>query len=295
VSAGGCTSKRRIGMGVSETIVAAMIGAAATVTTALFQLFGAIRSRSKVDPKPRRGNTMRSTLAIFALMVASAAGGFLYSELLKQRHSEDIRAMRTEIRELKQELKQELAAANGAHEQADPAPFAPAPAPAPASAVSAPMLHAANVVTENTSAESIAYVPACRAHAIGAQCEESDAQRIALCGTIPSYAEIRSLEVFVQPDAIQDPWEEHRVLFEQDLGGAKFTGKSFEYAQGIEQKAVCVNFMHWSSEHPHIARLLVHYGFGPAQPALIPDTSFDELEPQAPVEMPAVIAGPIRE
>src|SRR5512138_407517 len=58
-------------MGVSETIIAAMIGAMATVTTALFQLFGAIRGRSKVDTsKPKRGMTLRSVLAMFALMVA---------------------------------------------------------------------------------------------------------------------------------------------------------------------------------------------------------------------------------
>ncbi len=273
-------------MGVSETIVAAMIGAAATMTTALFQLFGAFRSRNKVDTKPKRGNTMRSTFAIFALMVASAAGGFLYSELLKQRHSEDIRAMREELKELKKELKQELAAANSLREEEDSEPLAPALASA------APALHHASATAEQSSAESVAYVPACRAQIVGAQCQESDAQRIALCGTVPSYAEVRAIELFVQPDAVQDPWDEHRVLFEQDLGGAKFTGKTFEYAQGLEQKAVCVNFMHWSSEHPHIARLLVQYGFGPALPTLIPDGSFDELEPTA---APAVIAGPIRE
>ena len=89
-------------MGVSETIVAAMIGAMATMTTALFQIFGAFRAKTKVDAKPRRGGTLRSVFAIFALMVASAAGGFLYSELLKQRHSEDIRAMRLELKELKE-------------------------------------------------------------------------------------------------------------------------------------------------------------------------------------------------
>lgn len=279
-------------MGVSETIVAAMIGAMATVTTALFQLFGAFRARGKSDSsKPKRGVTLRSILAVFALMVASAAGGFLYSELLKQRHSEDIRAMRQELKELKNELKQELTAA--ARSTPATSMFAAQdPAPAP----SEPRAQTVRLDSEPSSAESVAYVPACRADVVGTECEESDAQRIALCGTIPSYAEVRAIELFVQPDAVQDPWEEHRVLFEQDLGGAKFTGKSFEYAQGMEQRAVCVNFMHWSSQHPHIARLLVAYGFGPAEPAPLPDTSFDELEPTTvSTTTPAVIAGPIRE
>jgi hypothetical protein len=279
-------------MGVSETIIAAMIGAMATVTTALFQLFGAIRGRSKVDTsKPRRGMTLRSIMAVFALMVASAAGGFLYSELLKQRHSEDIRAMRQELKELKSELKQELAEAAIARASAAPQGTASAD-PAPATTAS---MQPAHLETTEQRAESVAYVPACRSQVVGAQCGESEAQRIALCGTIPSYAQVRAIELFVQPDAVQDPWEEHRVLFEQDLGGAKFTGKSFEYAQGTESKAVCVNFMHWSSEHPHIARLLVGYGFGSPEPEPLPDMSFDALEPTTLPPPPAVIAGPIRE
>jgi hypothetical protein len=257
-------------MGVSETIVAAMIGAIATVTTALFQIFGAFRAKGKVEAKPRRGTALRSTLAVMALMVASAAGGFLYSELLKQRHSEDIRAMRQELRELK-----DLTAAATRTKEPTSA-MAAAPAPPPDTSI-----RPASFEAEGSVAESVVYVPACRAQIVGAQCQEVDAQRVALCGTIPSYAEVHSLDLFVQPDAVQNPWEQHRVLFEQDLGGARFTGKSFEYAQGEEQKAVCVNFMHWSSEHPHIARLTVQYGFGPGASAPTLDSSFSELEATA--------------
>jgi hypothetical protein len=283
-------------MGVSETIVAAMIGAMATMTTALFQLFGAFRARGKVDnSKPKRGMTLRSILAIFVLMAASAAGGFLYSELLKQRHSEDIRAMRQELKDLKNELKLELTAAAGAR-ASEPMQTLTGQSGTPAS--TAPSMQPVGLGSkQKTSAESVAYVPACRAQVVGAQCEPADAQRIALCGTIPSYAQVRAIELFVQPDAVQNAWDEHRVLFEQDLGGAKFTGKSFEYAQGAESKAVCVNFMHWSSEHPHIARLLVEYGVGPPEPDLLPDRSFEALEPTTlpAAAAPAVIAGPIRE
>jgi hypothetical protein len=71
-------------MGLSETILAAMIGAIATVSAALFQLVMAWRSRSKVDnSRAKKGTTLRSAVSILALMVASAAGGFLYSEFLK--------------------------------------------------------------------------------------------------------------------------------------------------------------------------------------------------------------------
>jgi hypothetical protein len=77
------------------------------------------------------------------------------------------------------------------------------------------------------------------------------------------------------------------VSFEQDLGGARFTGKSFEYVQGEELKAVCVNFMHWSSEHPHIARIVVQYGFGDAPPSITPVA---DPGATAPGSTPAVVA-----
>jgi hypothetical protein len=35
---------------------------------------------------------------------------------------------------------------------------------------------------------------------------------------------------------------------------------SFEFAQSSDTKAVCVNFLQWSSEHPQIARMVITYG-----------------------------------
>jgi hypothetical protein len=266
-------------MGISETIVAAMIGAIATVTTAVFQLVTAWRNRGKVDSRPnKRGMTVRSILAVLALMVASAAGGFLYSEFLKQRNGEDMRAMRQELKELK-ELTARFAA-----EQLGAAALEPpgAPAAEPGAAVPAAMQ------IPQESVESVVYVPACRRSDAGTACEERDAQRVALCGSIPAFARVDRIDLFVQPDAVQDAWEEHRAQFEQDLGGARFTGKSFEYAQGHDQKAVCVNFVHWSSDHPHIARILVQYGFGEA-PAMDATPSIETHE-SVPAQTPAVIA-----
>ncbi len=116
---------------------------------------------------------------------------------------------------------------------------------------------------------------ACRAAGATSPCGEQEAQRIALCGTIPAYARVDRIQLFAQPDAMQYPWDKHQVTFEQDLGGARFTGNSFEYAQGADLKAVCVNFMQWSSEHPHIARIVVEFGFGnaptPTEPAPMTD------------------------
>jgi len=256
-------------MGLSETILAAMIGAVATVSGALFQLFMAWRSR-KVDSRPKKGTTARSLLSILALMVASAAGGFLYSEFLKQRNAEDLRAMRDELKDMRALIAQGRDQVHGT----DP------PTSQPAGMVMPVAMDGEGV--EDT-VESIAYVPACRRTDTATACAEADAQRIALCGTVPAYARIERIELFAQPDAVQQPWESHKATLEQDLGGARFTGKSFEYAQANELKAVCVNFTQWSSEHPHIARIVVQYGFGDAPQSA--DTAGEAAEGHA------VIAG----
>ena len=264
-------------MGLSETILAAMIGAIATVSAALFQLVMAWRSRNKVDTRAKKGTTARSILSILALMVASAAGGFLYSEFLKQRNSEDMRAMRDELKELRTFIAQGREPVRGSD----------VPAVQPAGMV----LPIATEGVEDT-VESIAYVPACRRTDAATVCAEADAQRIALCGTVPAYARVDRIELFAQPDAVQHPWESHKAVLEQDLGGARFTGKSFEYAQANELKAVCVNFMQWSSEHPHIARILVQYGFGDApQPAQATPAEGAQSEgPESNKQGPAVVA-----
>jgi hypothetical protein len=263
-------------MGLSETILAAMIGAVATVSAALFQLVMAWRSRSKVETRSRKGTTLRSVVSIMALMVASAAGGFLYSEFLKQRNAEDMRAMRDELKELRTFIAQGR----------EPARSGDAPGVQPAGMV----LPIATEGVEDT-VESIAYVPACRRTDVTTACAETDAQRIALCGTVPAYARVDRIELFAQPDAVQHPWESHKAVLEQDLGGARFTGKSFEYAQANELKAVCVNFMQWSSEHPHIARILVQYGFGDApQPAQATPAAAPAEGAQSESHAPAVVA-----
>jgi hypothetical protein len=262
-------------MGLSETILAAMIGAMATVSAALFQLVMAWRSRSKVDTRPKKGTTARSILSILALMTASAAGGFLYSEFLKQRKGEDMRAMRDELKDLRALIAQGRDQVHGGD----------ATVAQPAGMV----MPIAMEGVEDT-VESIAYVPACRRADAATACAETDAQRIALCGTVPAYARVDRIELFAQPDAVQHPWESHKASLEQDLGGARFTGKSFEYAQANELKAVCVNFMQWSSEHPHIARILVQYGFGDAPPS--GETAAEAPEgARSESHGPAVIAG----
>ncbi len=66
-------------MGISETIIAAIIGALATMVTAIVQL---VRNRAPSDgrPKPKKSR-MRSLLATVALMIGCIVGGYAWSSL----------------------------------------------------------------------------------------------------------------------------------------------------------------------------------------------------------------------
>src|SRR3954469_365498 len=77
-------------MGLSETIVAAIIGALATMGTAIFQL---VRNRAPSDgrPKPKK-NRMRSALATIALMIGCIVGGYAWSSLRAVSAKEELAA-----------------------------------------------------------------------------------------------------------------------------------------------------------------------------------------------------------
>ena len=77
-------------MGISETIIAAIIGALATMATAIVQL---VRNRAPSDgrPKPKKSR-MRSMLATVALMIGCIVGGYAWSSLRAVRAKDDLKA-----------------------------------------------------------------------------------------------------------------------------------------------------------------------------------------------------------
>jgi hypothetical protein len=235
-------------MGMSETILAAMIGAAATMLTAAFQLFLAFRARTKAESKPKKG-AVRSLLSVFAIILASAVGGFAYSELRAERSREDIRGLRAELTEQFQALAasstarfEQLRGASGE----SPGLLTLATARSPLAGI----------------AESIAQVPACQSQppAFGNQpvaCAERDADRLALCAIVPAQASVQDVQLFARVTDGVPAWDQSKVAFDQDAGGVRFTGAPFELAEGPEAKAVCANAEHWNSERAHTLRLVV--------------------------------------
>jgi hypothetical protein len=220
-------------MGLSETIIAAAIGAAATISTALFQLFSALRSNQKSDARPKKGNTFRSVLAVAALMAVSAVGGFLFSEFRQERTAQDMHSMREEINAKLQMLATTTERLALAREQ----PAAPQ-----------------NPVAQPIAREASLYVPACAA---GAECNESQAQTDLLCDTMSDALRIVQVDLFVRPAAAQTAWDQSRAQFDQDLGGIKFVGGVSENAIAGQLKAVCVSVAHWSDQ-PHVARMVLN-------------------------------------
>ena len=135
-------------MGLSETIVAAIIGALATMGTAIFQL---IRNRAPDQTRPKKNRT-RSVLATIALMIGCIVGGYAWSALravsAREIAKEDAARDREELRATMQaEFAKQFA--DFAARQNLP------PMPADGSAVAASNGQAG-------SAQSLAQLPPCR-------------------------------------------------------------------------------------------------------------------------------------
>lgn len=243
-------------MGLSETIVAAIIGALATMGTAIFQL---IRNRAPEGSKPKK-NRMRSLVATIALMIGCVVGGYAWSSLKAVSAKEELQST------MKAEFAEQFAAL--AARQTDKAANDEADA---ASAL--PARHG-----ETGSAESLAHLPPCRINAhpdeVGpVTCSDRVAQTIALCANIPAAAQATNVRVQARVPKSESPWLE-RDAGAPTLGSLRFGESTTEYPTSADQRSVCLDVSNWSVEDTLAVRLIVDYAFGP-KPA-------DELTAAAP-------------
>ena len=236
-------------MGFSESVLAAMIGATATVGAAIFQLIMQWRKQSG-DRRVSKGG-LRSLLWMLTLMLASGVGGFAYSEYLNQ-------AQRDDAHELRKELQQQLATLASSTAKLEQV-----------------RLNAQSVVDAQTrqaeerrrgveGVEGLVQLPACkgRASASGAErpaCAEGDAQRVAVCAVVPASAQVTEVQLFTRQDDSQQSWAESRVETSQDAGRARFLDAPFERAHTDGSKEVCFNFAHWGADKGRAARIVVRY------------------------------------
>jgi len=229
-------------MGISETIVAAIIGALATMLTAIVQL---VRNRAPSDgrPKPKK-NRMRSVLATIALMIGCIVGGYAWSSLRAVSSKEELAAtMEAEF------TKQFAALAARQNPASDPT-----------------TISARN--GETGSAESLAHLPPCRIHTqpddVGpVTCTDAAAQPIALCASIPSAAHATNVRVQARVPKSESPWLE-RDSGAPTLGSLHIAPATAEYPVSPDQKSVCTDVANFSVEDTLAVRVIVEYAFGGA-------------------------------
>jgi len=237
-------------VGISDSVLAAMIGALATIGTALFQLIMNWRKQSG-DRRVATKGGVRSLLWVVTLMLASGVGGFAYSEYLGQGRREEAHELRQEM----QQQLQTLAASTAKLEQVR----------LNAQSVSDAQSRQAEERRRGADGvEGLIQLPACKGKAAGSgadrpTCAESDAQRAAVCAVVPASAAVTEVQLFTRPDESQQPWNESRVVAGQDAGGAKFLDSSFERGHTDTAKEVCFNFASWNAEKGRTARIVVRY------------------------------------
>ncbi|HET9473537.1 MAG TPA: hypothetical protein VFO82_06565 [Steroidobacteraceae bacterium] len=249
-------------MGLSETILAAIIGALATMATAIVQL---LRNRAPAESRPKK-NRVRSTFSIVVLVLGAMVGGYFYSELKSVSAREEIAALRADLK---------LAARSQADaEAASVAAQSPDAANAASSATPLATRHG-----EAGRAESLAHLPACRVtqqaeDAGPTACTESVAAKIALCALVPSGSQTTTVHVEARVPMSDSPWMPADAGATQ-LGNLHVAAQHTEYPASPEKRSVCLDVSNWSVEDTLAVRVVVDYAY--------PNATAGELTAAAPV------------
>jgi hypothetical protein len=230
-------------MDLSETIVAAIIGAVATMATAIVHL---IRNRAPEGAKPKK-NRVRSLMATIALIIGCVVGGYAWSSLRAVSAKEELQAT------MKAEFAEQFAALAARQDDTRDESHGG--------------LQARN---GSGSAESMAQLPPCIVNAnpdeVGpVTCTERDAQAIALCAAVPAAAQTRNVRVLARVPKSESPWLE-RDAGAPTLGSLRIAEAPVESPVSADQRSVCLNVANWSVEDPLAVRVIVDYEFD-AKPA----------------------------
>jgi hypothetical protein len=232
----------------SEPLLAAMIGATATVVTALVQLRLSwrkeLRERERAQPitkKSRRG----PVIAVLALMIAAAVGGFALSQYFVSLREGDRDALRSDLQSKLTEinataLRLEQARLNERRQIETEVQRTDA-----------------SRLGEEGAAASVVVGP-CRPDA-KQECTEQSAPRITVCARVPAAATVREVQLYVRAEDSKQPWAEARVQPGQEAGQARFSDKFSERPEDDAAKQVCQGFANWSHEKSRLARIVVKY------------------------------------
>jgi hypothetical protein len=102
-------------------------------------------------------------------------------------------------------------------------------------------------------------LPACQfGTGPSAACTEARAIHVAVCAIIPLTATVTDVQLFTRAADTAQSWADAKVQSGQDADSAKFVDTFYERAQG-DAKEVCQRFVHWNSQKPRLARILVKF------------------------------------
>lgn len=238
-------------MTLSEPVRAALIGATVTIIVSLVQL--AVNARRQAAERAAGKPASKKTgnwLATFALMLASAVGGYAFSEYQTFRDRADNRILREEMQMRLKDIGAVAARLERVGMQSS-------------GAIEIDMQLAAERKRGAEGVAAVINLPACRGPRVGpsqsAACTEVDAQRTTICSVVPSAAVVNDVQLFLRAEDSQQPWSEAKVQAEQDAGGAKFVDSFFERGREGDTKEICMNLASWGSDKGRSARILVRY------------------------------------
>jgi hypothetical protein len=252
-------------MSMTDSVLAAIITATATICVSLLQLRFSLGkdggARVQASGGRRKG---RGPFAIlFVIIIASAVGGFALSQWLTENERVSQNILQHELQEkvdqitrTANQLEQTRAGARAEIEAAvqrklgsDGVVVMATVAPCrPSLVVNPPGTATPPGVTGETTQPAAPV------------CTESEASAVTLCATIPEDATITEVELFTRPAQSDTPWSTSRVLAGQESGQARFAEKYVEGAEAPGTKQVCQGFAQWSTEHARVARMVVRYG-----------------------------------
>jgi hypothetical protein len=233
-------------MGLSETILAAIIGALATMGTAIFQL---IRNRAPSESRPKKNRT-KSVIATIALMIGCIVGGYAWSALRAVSAREEIASA------MEEQYKKQFAEFMASQGKT---PSGAGSSGAPGSAIPARN-------GEAGSADAVAHLPPCHVSAqpdeVGpVLCTERVAQRIELCATVPAASRTTNVRLEARVPKSESAWVA-RDAGAATVGSVHVGGDPSEYAVSVDRRSVCLDVSNWSVEDTLAVRITVDYEFG---------------------------------
>jgi len=250
----------------SDSILAAIIAATATLSASLLQLrFSIARELAARAQSPAGRKKSRAPFIVLFVMVGAAAvAGFALSQWLSENQRAAQGTVEHELRERAEE----------ATRTANQLAITSASARAEIEMSVLRRIGAEGVVVMTTvgpcrpalvvsASPGTASPPGVSAEPAPAPppapgCTETEANAVTLCATVPTNANITEVELFARPADSDTPWS--RMLPGQDSAlQARFADKYAESPDGQGMKRVCQGFTHWSTEQPRAARMVVRY------------------------------------